>query len=115
MTTQPPAATLSVSDRKAAWVARQLVQETSQAIVSANSTLPDGFTATPDSLALAAVRAVLRGLGTHAGHWVHMTDFAVFATWVECIDMTDPTTHSLDEVAAEFGIDLNNEKEDKQE
>lgn len=83
MTVQRPAATLSAADRKAARVTQYLLDSTAAAISTAHYAMPDGYWSQRHWLAQAAVRAVLEGLSRHASHWVHTTDFAVFATWID--------------------------------
>lgn len=79
MTTLPPATTLSVSDEKAAHLARYLVLAVQEAIEQS----------TPGHEAIDATIGVLHGLTTSGGTWLHVTDLAVLATWVQCVEPPD--------------------------
>lgn len=112
MTTQPPAATLGVSDLKAAETAVHLVDLATEAMNTAHLAMPEDYWSQHEWLAKAAVRAVLHGLGTRAGSWVHTTDFAVLSSWVDHIN-PPPELEQTKRYGTSGGVELTNEALDR--
>lgn len=103
MSTFPPASTLGVSERKAAAFTRDLVNAVAESISTAYHAMPDDYWSQHEWLARAAVKRALREFSTQGESWVHVTDFAVFSQWIDCLEPAPLSAEESEKLARLYG------------